>query len=309
MSATLFIRCLGIPAVFAGGARLVVPRSGLQLLLFLCLSPGRRVLRDEIVEALWPETAPEKAAPRLRSALWRLRRALAAAEADAAVEALPDGALRLSLGPRVTLDIDALQVAGAGFLADEAALDLPAAFTDGAGCASRAFQGWYTPWALRERVRLENLCERCLRTLFRRQSDAGRHDAAIETGGRLLEIDPLLEDVHEALITLFLALGQPGRAKRQLDACTALLRAELDVTPSPRLRASIEAAGAALQAEPAPAPEPAPTPPEPIPSRALCATPGTGPGLTSGPAGGPRRHIGRVVPALSPMPGRIALSI
>lgn len=296
MSATLFIRCLGIPAVFAGATRLEVPRSGLQLLLFLCLSPGRRVLRDEIVEALWPETAPEKAAQRLRSALWRLRRAIGGTSADAAIEVLPDGALRLTLGPAVMLDLDDLQAAGTRFLSDANALDLPVPFAEGPQNVERAFQGWYAPWALRERVRLENLCERCLRTLFARQSEAGRLDAAIETGGRLLKIDPLLEDVHEALIALFLALGQPGRAKRQLDDCTALLRAELGVAPSPRLRALIAAAGS----------DPSP---ESSSSRAPCASSGSVAGLTSGPVREERPGAGSATPALSPMPGRIALHL
>lgn len=48
-----------------------------ELALYLLVLAGEDGLpRDQLIEALWPGIAPERARPRLRTALWQLRSAL-----------------------------------------------------------------------------------------------------------------------------------------------------------------------------------------------------------------------------------------
>jgi len=54
---------------------------------------------------------------------------------------------------------------------------------------------------------------------------------ALEFGGRLLAIDPLMEHVHRAVMRCHYFMGNRPAAVRQYAACVQLLRSELGVDP------------------------------------------------------------------------------
>jgi len=230
--------------------RIEIPRSALQVLLYLAVHPDQAVLRAQVMDALWPDTPPAKAASRLTSALWRLRKALGQTGRDDLVSAGSDGALTLALGDALHVDIHDMRRRTQAFLDDDTLNDLPAPLAADAG-PEEPFLGWYDPWALRERVRLELLFERCARAQLDRLCAADAFEPAVRAGERLLRRDPLLEDVHEQLIRLYLRHGRPGMAKRQYDRCKALLAEELGVAPGASMTASLDDAGLAAPAAPA----------------------------------------------------------
>src|SRR6266540_3498840 len=79
-------------------------RKAKSLVKLLALAPERRVHREQAMELLWPERAPEAAANNFHQALYVARRALEAAGADAsAVLPLRDDVLELFPGGRVEI--------------------------------------------------------------------------------------------------------------------------------------------------------------------------------------------------------------
>src|SRR5690606_28249363 len=51
-------------------------RQAASLVKLLCLQPGRRMLREQVVDALWPDDDLQEAGPRLHKAAHFARRAL-----------------------------------------------------------------------------------------------------------------------------------------------------------------------------------------------------------------------------------------
>src|SRR5438270_3586510 len=56
-------------------------RSAAALVKVLALAPGRRMRRDEVIDALWPDLLVDEAAPRLHKAAHYARGALGARDA------------------------------------------------------------------------------------------------------------------------------------------------------------------------------------------------------------------------------------
>src|SRR5665213_1709554 len=76
-----------------------VRRRDQSLLVFVALAPGASVSRAEALKALWPDAPPAVASQGLRTALSRLRHALAEAAGH-------DADRYLRVDSRVALDLD-----------------------------------------------------------------------------------------------------------------------------------------------------------------------------------------------------------
>lgn len=59
---------------------------------------------------------------------------------------------------------------------------------------------------------------------------------------QLLQIDPLAEPVHQALIRLYLETGQAGAAMKQFESCRNILRQELNIDPCPETHRLVQQA-------------------------------------------------------------------
>jgi DNA-binding SARP family transcriptional activator len=236
MSAILRVQIFGVPGVFCATSneKMDIARSALKLLLYLVTQGEKRVLRDKICSDLWPDCEPAKANSRLSSALWRLRRSLGEFDQSAAVLSFKDGSLKLIMDDCVTVDSVHFEKRALAFLADDNQTCWDG-FSSEAAKRIKPFQGWYTPWALVEKVRLENLWERCLLAQLDRMHADGKYSGAIETAEALLYCDPLLEDVYEKLVEIYLHQGLPCMAKRQFERCRKVLQQELGVEPNVRL--------------------------------------------------------------------------
>ncbi len=199
-------------------------RSATGLVKLLALQPGRRLLREQVMDALWPDLSPDEAAPRLHVAAHHARMALGSRDgvvlADGTVSLFPDAA--------VTVDVDAFDRAADAARADGG--------PEAAGAAAGRYTGTllpedlYEPWTEepRERLRLRQL--ELLGT-------AGRYD-------ELVAADPLDEEAQLALVRDHVRKGRRQSALRALDRMEELFRRELGVAPGPAalsLRAAAEA--------------------------------------------------------------------
>jgi tetratricopeptide (TPR) repeat protein len=70
-----------------------------------------------------------------------------------------------------------------------------------------------------------------LAKLLAHQRTAGSTNAAIQTGLKLLALDPLQEPVHRTLMRLYAGAGRRGAALRQYQQCVGVLQRELGVEP------------------------------------------------------------------------------
>jgi DNA-binding SARP family transcriptional activator len=92
-------------------------------------------------------------------------------------------------------------------------------------------EGFYDDWALRERERLRGLYLNSLTYLMRYHRLHRTYDEALLWGQRILDHDPLREEIHREMMRMFLESGQRTCAVQQYEHCRALLETELGIAP------------------------------------------------------------------------------
>jgi DNA-binding SARP family transcriptional activator len=218
------IRLLGSFAARVDGTE--VPRKdwpslrAAQLVQILALADGHRLLRDEVIEALWPQLDPEAGAANLRKAAHHARQALRTAEAVV----LQQG--QVSLCPSLPLSVDVV-------LFDRLA-DAALASGDATSCraAADAYGGEVLPdsrfeaWTAAARTRLHAKYVQLLR--------------GGEQWERLAEAEPTDEPAHRALIEREHAAGNRAAALRWYARLRSALQEALGLGPDQATEALYE---------------------------------------------------------------------
>ena len=188
-------------------------RAG-SLVKLLALSPRKRLPRDEVIEALWPDVSPEAGGANVRKAVHFSRRALAG-DAAISVEA---GWIELWPGRELITDIDRFQ--------DASERAISAGTRDAFRAAASLYGGELLPedraepWSEGRRRALQETYVRILR------------GAAMWE--QIIEIDSTDEEAHRELIRAHLEAGNRQGAIRQFERLRETLRDELGVGPDPR---------------------------------------------------------------------------
>ena len=198
-------------------------RQAASLVKLLALSHGRRLHREQVIEALWPGVGVEAAGPRLHKAAHYARRAL---EGDGSALVLRNEVV--ALAGDVWVDVDEFRRLGQRALADGTA-DLATAALD-LHTGPLLPDDLYEPWAEEARESVRALHLDLLRL-------AGRWE-------EVLVEEPADEQAHLALARASADRGDVRAALRQLERLDQALRLELGTTPSPEaeeLRVRLEA--------------------------------------------------------------------
>jgi len=95
----------------------------------------------------------------------------------------------------------------------------------------------YDDWCLVERERLRRLYLQALDSLMAFHVKRNELAEAIDVAARILESDPLREEVHRDLIELYVESGQRAAALRQYRLCEQTLKRELGIEPMPETQA------------------------------------------------------------------------
>ncbi|MGH7910471.1 MAG: AfsR/SARP family transcriptional regulator, partial [Candidatus Dormibacteraceae bacterium] len=100
--------------------------------------------------------------------------------------------------------------------------------------------GWYDDWVLFESEDWRQLRLHALEALADRLIAARRYGEAAVAAVAATRVDPLRESARAALIRVHLAEHNQSEVLREFERYRQLLRAELDIDPTPQLRALLQ---------------------------------------------------------------------
>lgn len=255
-------RLLGSVRLHVNGA--IVPdrawtrKTARSLLLLLLITPGHRLPRDQVLDALWPALSPEAADRSLRKAVHALRRVLEPDLRDGRKSAFLEVggetiALVGDLDLRVDVDAFAAEIAAARSASPQVQrqhLQQALSMYGGELLADQPYADWAE--TQREHLRLQR--RRATLTLAELDLGMGTPEASVPMVERLLNADPTDESALRVLMRTLAAAGRRDEAIRWYDRVTDSLRTELDAEPEEetlQLAAEIEAL-AAPPADPQP---------------------------------------------------------
>lgn len=232
------VACLGGFQVFYRG-REVGRSAGLvgrprELLAYFVTHRHQRLSLDRVLEDMWPESDPESGRAAFHTTLRRLRQALTRVGGPADYVHYESGEYMLER-ERFHIDVDLFDAylsqagpQGASVRNYEAAADL---------YAGPYLITFYNDWCEGERRRLAAAYLSTLRLLAAHYATHGDYLGAIRACERILEVDPLMEQVHCEVMRLWHRLGDRAAVIRQYQALTGLLREELGTEPMPETKA------------------------------------------------------------------------
>jgi DNA-binding SARP family transcriptional activator len=213
-------------------------RKAPALLKLLALSRDRQLVRDQVMQLLWPDLDGTGAAAQMYKAIHQLRKAFGVGEqASQAGEWIVTSKNLVLLAPPggLTTDIDAFEQASRDALGSRQlkALERAAALYTG----DLLPMDLYVAWTQAPRDRLRHLYVDVLLALAQAYQARGDLPAAAETYRTALEKDATLEVAHRGLMTIFARQGQRDRALKQYGVCLDALAEDLGVAPSHETRA------------------------------------------------------------------------
>jgi DNA-binding SARP family transcriptional activator len=226
------VALLGGFALFWGNRVLGIPTASQRLLAFLALH-GRMVKRAAVAGTLWPDASESHALANLRSALARLQ--------GTARKALATSKLELGLAEGVMVDVRHAKLLARRLLdpavtPDRSELGLAAV----PALSADLLPDWYDDWVLTEAEDWRQLRLHALEALAGRLIALGRCGEAAGAAGAAVRAEPLRESGRAALIQVYLAEGNQSEAVREFTRYQTLLRAELDLEPTLRLRQLVQ---------------------------------------------------------------------
>src|SRR5882762_1901377 len=211
----------------AGSPLVLSTRKARALLAYLALPLGRAHPREKLATLLWGDMPDAQARGNLRHALSRIRTALPGTAWPGMVFDGPSVALDPSVVDVDVARFERLVADGRPSALEEVAGLYRGDLLAGLALAERPFDDWLTT----ERERLHELAIQSLGHLLTHQQKAGAAEPAVQTGLRLLALDPLQEPVHRAVMRLYARLGRREAALRQYQFCVDALKRELSTPP------------------------------------------------------------------------------
>lgn len=242
------IFCFGTFEVFRGETRVSdsewQSRQVKNLLKYVVLQRHRPVSRDELIEVLWPDLSPERAAANLWSAVYVLRRCLEPGlkkgNESRFILCRRNNYYRFNTEAPYWLDVEEfeerfrlLEEAPHGSLEGTIQrLEESIGVYRGHLLEEDHDEGWVAPLRLRYR---ESYLE-ILETLARLYVGKGnQEDRALRFLRLAVEVDSIRESAHFQIMRLYAATGRRVLALRQFDSCRRALHEHLGIDPSPEM--------------------------------------------------------------------------
>ncbi len=204
-----------------------------RLVRFLLVHGGRPVPEDLIFEALWADRPATSARRSLQVSVSRARQVLDPPGTEASMIEGGERSYRLLLDERASVDADDFLAAADRALGDPGPEAEP--------LLERARSLWageplpeerYSDWAAGYREGLIDRYLAVLGALCDLHERAGEHFEAAQLARELVDLDPLNERGHRALMTAYARTGRRGHALRQYLECRRALVDSLGIEPA-----------------------------------------------------------------------------
>jgi DNA-binding SARP family transcriptional activator len=232
----LTITNLGSFQIMRGDEALPICRTRKAISLFRYLLSRSQLSagREELMDVLWPASAPREATHSLHVAVSILRRHLDVGDPSYLLYASG----RYTINPAAMVQDDSRMFSQASEHAEQCwrAGDLDQAQQAYVDALARYHDDYFVDdqdhdWALAEHERLLTRFLLALDRLSQIWMAQGRFEAAAECYRQLLDRDAFREDAHCQLIRCYLLLGRRGDALLQYQRCAAVLDQELGLAP------------------------------------------------------------------------------
>jgi DNA-binding SARP family transcriptional activator len=229
----LRLQLLGAPTIHLDQRPIAMPSQKAQALLFyLAAEADRAFTRSQVIALLWEESDEKDGRNSLSTVLSRLRQALPdpPIRADGDLLAWNAAAARVDVREFHELTRPHTELAGDPTRLETAAALYHGPFLDGFGVRdSTAYDEWLRLERERWQYRMLNVLEQLV-AHYDAEGDLARAARHARTA---VELDPLQERFHRALMRLAALGGDRAAALAQFRACRELLERELGVPPDP----------------------------------------------------------------------------
>lgn len=216
---------LGIPRIEGDGRPIDLSSAkSIALLGYLAVTDGP-ILRERLLDLLWPSSSPDAARKNLRNTLWSIRKALGET-------AIVGDDQSLQLNPSLWTDVRELRRAAADLAAigqTPAASDIyRGPFLDGLALDDAPD---YEIWLTSQREQLAQTELRVLADRAQAEAAQGDWEAVIRTASRALSYDNLQEPMYRALMQAYAQLGARDQALKVYASLKVVIERELGVEP------------------------------------------------------------------------------
>ncbi|MGD9989100.1 AAA family ATPase, partial [Pseudonocardia sp.] len=256
--AHLRLRLLG-PFTVEGGSSDIVPvGKARRVLVVLAERPGEFVSVGDLVDAVWEDTAPQRADRNIAALVSRLRRVLGRERIDGS-----------PAGYRLVADDVSTDLAEAIEHVERAELEFghgrfavaatSAELATGMLAADVALSGEQPDrWVSDVRLRVARYRRRARICWAAAALELGTPDVAVDVASAALDQDPLDEEACRLVMTGLVRAGRPADALASYEALEAAVSEQLGCDPSPATRALLDALRDTTPAAEEPAAEPEP---------------------------------------------------
>lgn len=244
------IQLIGNPKIKVNGVESFTKLSKrlLGLIFFLATNKDKSVSKSRLCELFWYDMDDESARANLRQALFLIKKHINEEEVcdgeELSLIISEVNACKINSGIDVWVDMAefrrAIENAGTADSLEEKikyyvkALDLcTGIFLDDFYIKGNSV---FEEWIILERENQNRLLEQACRSLAAAYQESGELDQAIFYLKKLLDIDPLLEDVHLQLMKAYCKNKERGKAISQFQQCVKILSKELNIGPMQELR-------------------------------------------------------------------------
>jgi DNA-binding SARP family transcriptional activator len=211
------------------------------LLAYLVLF--RRIhTREVLFDLFWGDYSEGRARKCLNTALWRLRKVLEPTGVPRGTYLITTATGKVGFNCQSNYRLD---VAEFEKQTQKALAKSYNALTDGEAHSLEnalklytgdLLEGFYDDWALRERERYFSLHLKGLAHLLKYHRHRKDYEKAISCGQKILDLDPLREEIHREMMRLHAANRQRPQAIRQYETCCRILDEDLSVGPMEETR-------------------------------------------------------------------------
>ena len=242
----LTIHVLGHIEVFRDPERAFAPdawttRRARDIFCFIATSKHRRVAKDIIIEAFWPDEDPAIVEKNFHPTISHIRKALNSRQPLKENFLLfRDGAYQLNSELSFSIDTEEFErLIGEAEIAkrEKDAIRLRESLETAHSLYRGDFMsGVYESWAEERRNYYAEQFARVVSALAKLSFTEGRWSSALKFAGEVLSGDPFREDMHRLVMKTLAAQSKPAAVKKHFEDLQELLKKELGIEPASETR-------------------------------------------------------------------------